>query len=215
MWKRPIGNKKYGRRRYAYKKRYRRTAKGLAVKALKSVNYLSKKYAPEVCYFDLNENNVNVDYNGYIPSLCIPPQGDTDSQRQGDRIMVKNCTFRYRVERNGSDQSVRVMLIWDKQAKVSSSSDILEDTGAFANAVISPKNYDKRFQTEILYDKTIDLHTSHPIQDVSTVVKINKHTQFNLGTTTVTSGRLLAMFISNTNANTPRISYYSRCTFTD
>ena len=119
------------KRKFNRYKRYRRwkkwggNAMSVAKKALSIAKSAKVQAKPEYKIFDLSENNVNVDYNGYLPSLCIPAQGDTDALRNGDRIKIANCTFRYKVARNGSDQPVRVMLLYDKQVKVGSSSDIL------------------------------------------------------------------------------------------
>lgn len=205
-------------RRYARKavKSGTKSAVGwLASKAWEGVKMLKDVVNTEYKYFDVAENNVNVDYNGYLPGLCTPGQGDTDSQRDGDRLKMQNLTFRAQLKRNGADADIRVIILMDKQVKVASASDVLESTGAAANATISPKNYDKRYQTRILYDRRWQLSTDRPQIDITFTKQLNMHTQFSAGTTTITSGKLMAIFISNINASTPQISYYSRVTYTD
>lgn len=215
----------YKRNYRRYKKRYRKytrraakTASGigwLASKAWQGVKMLKDVVNTEYKYFDISETQ-NVDYNGYLPSLCTPTQGDGDNQRDGDRLKMQNLTFRGRLARNGADAIVRVIIGIDKQAKVGTAADVLESTGATTMGPISPKNYDKRFQTKILFDRRWNLTTDNPIATVNINKALNLHQQFQAGTTTMNSGRLFAIFISNiTGANTPVMQYYSRVTFTD
>lgn len=209
--------RRYKKRYRKYTKRVAKTASGigwLASKAWQGVKMLKDVVNTEYKYFDINEST-NVDYNGYLPSLCTPTQGDGDGQRDGDRLKMQNLTFRGRLTRNGADATVRVIIGIDKQSKVSTAADVLESTGASTAGPISPKNYDKRFQTKILYDRRWNLTTDFPAVNININKVINTHQQFQAGTTTINSGRLFAIFISNLNANTPIMQYYSRVTFTD
>jgi len=204
-------------RRYARKavKSGTKSAVGwLASKAWQGVKMLKDVVNTEYKYFDINET-ANVDYNGYLPSLCTPTQGDGDQQRDGDRLKMQNLTFRGRLVRNTADCMVRVIIGIDKQVKVTTAADVLESTGASTAGPISPKNYDKRFQTKILYDRRFNLTADMPVRFVNINKAINTHEQFTNGTTTMQSGRLFAIFISNINANVPSMQYYSRVTFTD
>lgn len=184
--------------------------------ALHLARRVAKMVNAEYKYFDVNEAAVAVSWSGYLPGLCTPVQGLGDNQRDGDSIKMQNLTFRATVQRAATDQEFRLILLIDKQAKVASLSDVLEVSGSVYSP-ISPKLYDRRFQTKILYDQRYFLTADSPTADINLTIPIREHQQFSGGTTTPTTGKLLAIFVSNTNtlANEPTITYYSRCTYTD
>lgn len=213
-------NRRY-RKRKNYAKKYinKYTSPGsIANKALHLARRVAKVINAEYKFFDVNEGNVQVSYNGYLPALCTPTVGTADTQRNGDSVKIQNLMFRANVVRGAVDSQFRLILLMDKQVKVSSLGDVLEVAG-FLSSPISPKKYDNRFQTEILYDHRWALTADRPTIDINILKHIRQHTQFNNGTTTATSGKLLAIFVSDqdpaTSANLPKITYYSRCSFTD
>lgn len=211
--------RRYRRKKGSYAKRMinKYTSPGsVANKALHLARRVAKMVNAEYKFFDVNEAAVQVNWSGYLPGLCTPTQGLGDSQREGDSIKMQNLVFRGTVQRAAADQEFRLIILIDKQAKVASLSDVLEVTGSVYSP-ISPKTYDRRFQTKILYDHRYYLTADKPTVDINLTIPIREHQQFSGGTTTPTTGKLLAIFVSNTNtlANEPTITYYSRCTYTD
>lgn len=177
-------------------------------KALKRSNNIEYKIAPYL--FD-----ASVTWSGAVASMIPISQGLTDSTRVGDSIKLQNLTLRYLALKGGVDSFLRVMVIRDDQNKVSSVSDVLE-TISSANSVISSKNYDKRFQSKILYDKVHNLNSAASTQaKVDIVIPLGYHAQFTGNTTTVQTGDLKFLAISSVAANTPGLTVNGRITYTD
>lgn len=190
---------------------------GMAYKALKLARKLANAVNTEYHAIDANSTAGSVDYNGGLSSFLTGiTQGVGDSNRVGDSIKVQNLVFRYIGVRNTADSILRVMVIWDPQNKLAAVSDVLASTGS-ALSVISPKNYDKRFQSNVLYDRTMTLTSAdHPYVLEDITIPIDQHTQYNAASTTINTGDLKLLVISNVvTTNLPTLTYYARITFTD
>jgi len=192
------------------------TKGGMAYKALTLARKIADAVNIEYKHSDTNGAPAAVDYTGGVLTLLSSiSQGITDQQRIGDSIKVQNNMIRFSIARNGTDALVRVILIWDKQNQISATSDVLELVGA-ANAPLSPKNYDKRFRSQILFDKTYSLDANRSILHDECALDVDQHVQFSAGTTTPVTGDLILMTISNlVTTNLPTFGYYNRVTFTD
>lgn len=186
---------------------------GMAYKALKLARKVANAVNIEYKIFD-TQSSTTPDYTGTVVTLNTPSQGTTDIQRIGDSIKCQNLVLRGYAIRQGADVMARVMVLWDPQNKITASSDILETVGS-SYSVFSPKHYDKRFQSRVLFDKTIKCFSSSLGQDFDVTIPIDQHTQFSAGTTTINTGALKVLVISNTLANQPSIILYSRLSFTD
>lgn len=154
------------------------------------------------------------DWNGSVFTIAAIAQGLNDNQRVGDSLKLQKLTLRNTMARGAADCFLRVMILRDDQNKVAAVSDVLAQSGNIYG-VISPKNYDKRFQTKILYDRVFILDSSDPIKIMDVVLDLNWHIQFNNATTTVNTGDLKMLLISNQSANIPSIGTTTRITFTD
>lgn len=160
--------------------------------------------------------NTNYDYNGTLVSLLNGlSNGTLDTQRVGDSIKLQNLTLRMYFGRVTADSIIRVIVLQDPQNKLSSATDILQAAGSVFS-VLSPKNYDKRFQSKILLDQVIALDTDTTLIKKDYVIPLNWHCQFQAGGTTINSGDLKMLIISNlVTSNLPTAAWYSRVTFTD
>lgn len=154
------------------------------------------------------------DWNGNIGSIPQIAVGTADNQRIGDSCKLQNLTLRFTVGRGAADSICRVMMLHDPQNKISTVSDVLTQVGNIYG-VLSPKNYDKRFQCKVLLDKTFVLTTDSPLHRWNHVIPLNFHTQFNAGTTTINTGDLKYLYISNQSTNVPSLAVANRLTFTD
>lgn len=205
-------------------KKWGARAGGMAHTAYKVAMRLKDMVNIEYKFADATATTGSLDYNGSLFSIIGAanggtgiPQGTTDTTRVGDSIKLQNLTMRYTVARNGQDAWARVFLIWDPQNKLTAVSDVLQSTGS-ALAVITPKNYDKRFQCRVLYEATHKLDSSgNGLSKVDRVIPINKHVQFAGGSaTSITSGDLKMLIISNVvTSNLPTMAYYLRLSYTD
>lgn len=189
---------------------------GIAWKALRLARKVANAVNVEYKHLNILDTST-ASYNGYFAQINNCLQGTTDSNRIGDSIKCQNLTLRATMTRAGStDSKVRCLVIWDKQAKTTSASDVLEQTGN-SYAPLSPKNYDKRFQTKVLFDRTVILTSNDPQREIDVVIPIDQHTQYVGASNVVNTGFLGLIFISDqvAGATAPAIQYYARMTFTD
>jgi len=215
--RRPI-HKRNGRRRF---KRIGAKAGSMAYTAFKMAKRLKDAVNIEYKINDVNVTGVSPDYNGAYQTLNAPAQGSTDITRIGDSIKCQNLTMRGIVSGNstaGTNNVVRLILLWDTQNQYSTLSDLLELTGS-SNAVYSPKNYDRRFRNKILWDRTFVVNNigGNPyVIPFDETFTINDHTQFSAGSTTQFSGSLKLVYLSDrVTTLLPTIWFYSRLSFTD
>lgn len=158
-----------------------------------------------------------IDYNGYVNELCIPAQGDSDVSRDGDGIKVQSLKMRGQLAYGTNPASVRMWIVWDNQNKITTANDFLETTGS-SIAVFSHKDWDARFQSRVLYDSGVKFldPATNPTHEFSLKIPIGLHTQFEAGSTTINTGRLLVIAISsNVTTNLPTLSYIANAVFTD
>lgn len=190
---------------------------GLAYKALRLARKVANAVNVEYKAFDVQSTAGAVDYNGGVTSLMSGlAQGAADNQRIGDSLKVQNLTFRCFGARNGQDAWLRYMIIYDPQNQISSVTDVLAATGS-GQSIVAPKNYDKRFRCRILHEKHMALTSGNPtLQMDDQVIPIDLHTQFSGGTTTILTGDIKLLVISNVvTTNLPTFTYYARLSYTD
>lgn len=217
----------YAQRRKMYRRKYpvrRGNAKWIAAgakagrmahKAWSLAKRLKDVINIEYKYVEGNVQNTASDYNGLYAIMNTISQGTTDTTRIGDSLKVQRLVLRGHFDRNGQDAYVRLILLWDQDNKTSTASDILAYSGG-SNAPMSPKIYDKRFQTKFLWDKEFKVNSSNPQAKFEMNLPINLHTQYDSASSTVVTGKLVLLAISNVvTTNVPTISYISRLTFTD
>jgi len=149
-------------------------------------------------------------------------QGDDSNQRVGDSIKCQNLTLRWTGEVSSASNVARLRLIifWDEANVITSVAQFLQYVGSF-QSVISGKVYDNRFLSKVLYDKTMTINKQitsasgyFPIREK--IIKINKHTQFDTSTTTVVTGALKMLAISdNVSASVVNITFNALLSYTD
>jgi hypothetical protein len=206
-------NRRYPKKRYT--KRRTNTWGSMAAKALKTANYVARLINAESKYFETNSTGITPTYNGTYISLCTPAQGAGASAREGDSIKLKNFTFRGQLVNNAATESVRLIVVLDKENKLSTGSDLLRVTGD-TTAIFSDKNIDNKYDNKILWDKTFHLdstnHTSIPIKFT---LKLGFHTHFVATTNTITNNALKIFIISQAATNSPLFRYNTITTYVD
>lgn len=164
--------------------------------------------------------STSVDFAGAITTLNQISQGDADGTRDGDSLKMINLSIRGYTRINGISGDVlsRIIIFLDPQNVITSPNEVLATVGSTL-APLSPKSYDNRFRTKILYDKVFKLDPNYsPQQYFKFALAINKHTQFNAGTTTITSNALKVLLISDVDsAASPKAktSFTYRLTYVD
>lgn len=171
-------------------------------------------------------NNPNLNYaNPTISVINIPAQGVLDNDRVGDSIKVQRVSWRVAISQDPSQivsTYVRMIVFWDESnittgtgTALATTYQLLENQGTLDGvlALLAPKDYDNRFLTKIIYDKTFTMNTSTHTIFSSVKQKsfhIGKHTQFDNGTTSIITGALKVAFIaSGYNALPPPNGYTS------
>lgn len=152
-------------------------------------------------------------YNGSLTTLNSIPQGDTDGTRDGDSLKMQKLKLKMNVS-NTRLACARIMVIFDPQNKCTNVDDILTQVGTIY-APISQKNYDKRFNCKVLYDKRITIGPYNQNKCFEKHLRIMKHTQYEAGGTVINSGALKLLLIGDAVANFTTFRIYSRLTFTD
>lgn len=212
--RRPYNRKRRGGGRAAFR-RYGSKIGNVAYSALKLAKRLKDAVNIEYKYYD-SLTYSTATYTGSVVTLNNMSQGTTDVTRVGDSIKVQNLIIRGMVNWSNQQGVARMMVIWDPQNKITAVSDLLESTGS-AWAPYSPKKFDNRFQCRVLYDKTMTFHSNLPLLLVpDIVIPINEHTQFSGGSTTISTGALKLIYLSNSSGATdPYFTLYQRVTYTD
>lgn len=220
--------KKNYRKRVPYKKRknvggrarFKRVgskAGSMAYTAFKMAKRLMDAVNIEYKFIDTTFSLTTFGYTGGMIPLNVIALGTNDNQRIGDSVKLQNLVLRYSCQNYPNTvNQFRVLIVWDKQNKISGSGDVLEYSGSILST-LSPKKYDKRFETKILYDRVHLLDPVNKTQEyVDVVIPINEHTQFDSGTTTVNTGALKLIALSNDSGSAPpHMNCVSRVTFTD
>lgn len=215
----------YRRRRGRRENPYRKTKwgkgdfikyAGYAYTALKIAKGLKKLVNVEMKHYDKNSTGQNMTDAGTIYTVNDVSQGDTDLTRDGDSLKNQSVQIKIQCNANSNQQNNgRVIVFWDKENKTSATTDLLETADPF-----SFKAYDTRFQTKVLWDKRIVFSSTAvengQIHTFDINLPLGAHTQFEAGTTTINTGALKILFLSDQNAtNYPTYSVYSRLLFTD
>lgn len=151
-------------------------------------------------------------------------QGDDYNQRIGDSIKCHTLTLRWCGELNAvcNFGRIRLIVFWDEANVITSVGQLLESTGSI-QGILSGKTFDNRFLSKILYDKVMTHErsigagtTPSPMPYHEAVIKLGKHTQFDISTTTVVTGALKLLAISDQGAaNQTYISFNANLSYTD
>lgn len=210
-------------RKIAYKLKGMAT-RTMAGKALKMARYLVKQNNAEHKVFDYSSS-------GYISATTTaigyevfnPSQGSAYNQRVGDTCKINSMNLRFVATLNPSGattQLFRLLLVKIRDANGFSTliGNILQNTGTNAiDQIVSPKNYDKRFDTKILLDKHISLVKASDKESVQLryTFKNLGHTKFIQGTNQVENSRYILYIMSDQIDNVPFIDFNVRTTFVD
>jgi hypothetical protein len=171
--------------------------------------------------------NTQLSFNGTTPvTLNNPSQGVADNQRTGDSIKCQTLTLRWYHQVPpafaGARVPVRFVLFWQEDNTTPQLLVNIFRTMGNANAVISPKDYDNRFNTKILHmrDYLVEGNDLAGGADYGSVhehiEKIDKHTQFDGGLILQVTGRLAMAWISPDNGASPiTVNYEATLSFTD
>lgn len=155
------------------------------------------------------------DNDGDIVILNSIAQDDTDSTRNGDKIKMQNLTIRGSVTGNASAADVvRLIIFHDKQNTITTVAAYMASSEI--SSVFQPKEYDRRFATKVLFDKSWTVSPDGPrIKYFKKVIKLNIFTQYAAASTTSITGSLKFILIAVPPVATSAFNMVSRLTYTD
>lgn len=132
-----------------------------------------------------------------IADVCGVPQGDSDSARNGDQIMIRSFQFRYAFIPADSYNICRLIIFQWGQDDSPGASDILGDT---TYGVMSPYRKDTRGHYRILYDKTHLVETNKGVVGSKFISRGFKKKILFDAATTVGQNKIFFLHVSDSSA---------------
>lgn len=170
----------------------------------------------EVKHHDNVFSPTNVTTTPIVVNLTAILQGDSNTQRNGTSIKPLGLTLRGAVSRNsaGGSQLLRLMIVNAKQQNGAHplAAELLEDP---ANP-LTPKNYDDRYRSKVLYDRLFVLDGANQHELAFTISeKLFGHVTYDGTASIPETGGIYLVALSDEDTNPPTIQWYNRVTFTD
>lgn len=181
---------------------------------------------PEVCHHSSYGTAIDVTDKGngtnQIFIVNNPAQGDTDINRQGDKLRMLSLTIRGNLIIGDSTNVIRMVIFqWYSGSNSIPLEDVTEASDSSGRQWMSPYKHDHAGKFKILYDKTFNMTN---VGDNAQIVfkktvnfrGKNAYVELNNGTTTVNTNAVYVSFVSDSAAvSHPTLNYYYRLRFTD
>lgn len=188
-----------------------------ANKALKLARRLADAVNIEYKELPFTFNNSTSTYNGGSTTINAPIQGTGNGQRIGDSIKVQNVNIKgYFTAGPTNPELWRVLLIWDKQ-NVITQSNLLDYVGN-VNVINGQKLEATKYNSQVLYDQVFKVqpNTTNSLQYFEIFIPVNQHTNFDAGTTNITTGALKILFYTSTaTVSSSVVDYAGYISYTD
>lgn len=169
-----------------------------------------------------SQADVDILQTGNLITLTNMAQGQTDETRNGDKVHAVNLDYRATVKISENTDVVRMILIWDKQNKITNAGDMMQvSIDNDPRSVLSAFKKDNRQQflvlKDIVFAENLNFTASKKIRQIHFTRKLNKNIQFEAGGTTPLTGSLKVLWIGNTqNSNDQAtLRHYSRVLYSD
>lgn len=207
-------------RKFGKKRRYRKPDNfDIARQAWKGVMQIKRMINVEYKHHVVDDTGTAVTNNGAnFDDLCVIPQGDGETNRDGVSIKPINFVMRYLMTQHASATNTLIRLVILRMKTENDTAPTFADIFP-ATPLLKPKIQDKRFNSKILYDKYFTLcDTGQAIRAGTISLKLFGHINYDASDTTgddKEAGGLYLLAISNEATNTPTLAYHMRLTFTD
>jgi len=200
----------------------------LSKTALKQVRSLMTA-GMEMKFFDSKEYAQSCTTTPTQLALSAVPQGDTDSQRDGDQINLRALWIKFETYLQGTggtnDFTDQVRLVIYRFHPMSTGSTpvpatVLQDLSVAQSATMTAFTWDNRKDYTVVLDKTFNLSGNGP-SDFGYTTKFNWKapgipSHFSSGSTTLQTNGLFAMIMSDSLVAThPQFNIYTRVEYTD
>lgn len=163
-----------------------------------------------------------------VGPLVIPIQGDTDTERSGDRIMIKSVEVRQKMACGDTTNMIRVIFFqWRPSVPPTIAGQILQADPITASiTVLSVYSKDFYPDFKILYDKTHRLAgngtANYPATNITTnyehffLKRFNKQIQYAAGGIVNSTNNIFLLIVSDSGAlPNPTYSFDMRINYTD
>lgn len=209
-----------------YKKRYtqrrrRRTYRkkgtnwgNIAKKAFKTAKWVAGLVNAEKKTFYREIVGIAGTSAGTSWNIIEVPQGDSSNSRNGDSIKVKNLHITGSFTRNGSDETVRLLVVNDKQNSLNPTTLLRTPTNA-QMIVYQPKSEDQFYHSRILYDKCYNVNTYKPEFKFNIKLKINEHVNYNSGSIVVNTNALKIFYYTQNAIGSTFVEFQTVATYYD
>ncbi len=182
-----------------YSKRRGHKTKGVIAKLKYDVRNL--KLSQELKFFQIEFTDTDNDEGGDFIECFVPAQNNSDSTRNGDKVLVKHIELKGTIHLNANLelQHTRLMVFYDKQDSITvPASEVLFDLPATAPyAPLRFYNVDKRKEWVLIYDRNWVLDIDKPIIRINFSKRLNKIVQFNAGGININTGSFKIFAISS------------------
>jgi hypothetical protein len=170
----------------------------------------------ELKYFLFSYAN-NVSWSGVVMSVSDVTQGDSDTTRDGDRLLPKDLSLRGTWVISDTTNVCRVILFRWLPSSTPAVSDIVTSNyvGTTA-AAFSPLTHDTRQQYKILADQICILDVSHTVRLLNWNLKLPPQPiQYVAGTTTGSNKLYILVITDSGAASHPGANFALKLTYTD
>lgn len=200
-----------------YNKSY--SAKSLAIKAIKNIRYIKGLVNSEMLHKDVSFTPAA---QFGITSLVGIDQGDTDSGRTGNSILLRSLYLRGSIQINPSvTGNTRIMLALVKDSQ--QISDTTPNVSNIFTSITDPDgallNLNNAGRFKILWRQSYILtpsNGSRPAVEINKYFKLYSHVRFNGTTATdIQKNAYYLVMINSENTNYPSISITSRIGYHD
>lgn len=173
------------------KKVNKNDTRSLALAAYKGVKKINAQI--EQKYNDLNLYNFYADNDPTMRQILTNiGQGTGDTDRIGDSIFLKKIKLQGRIESTGSGakQVARLVIIYCKSDTTLTDWDSVFGQRLSTGAPYAFKRWDDRYNTQMLYDKTMTLGEGGNNMLINQTIDVGKIIYYNAGSTTINKGHI-------------------------
>ncbi len=202
------------------RRKFRRKRKSAGVKALAMVRSMKRQI--EKKEHVIKATDVAFNSTPTVIQLTNLVTGDSNTTRDGSKVMVTSFTFNYFVQRHASASRTiwRIMLVQDKQTNGAEfdPSELLQDDTVLDN-LVSPYNTDNNHRFRVLYDELAPGKSANSaiwVRKIFKKVRIPLTYDASAGTIAdLTSNSLALLIMSDEDTNTPVMTYNVRLRYED
>lgn len=191
---------------------------GAAKQLYKDVQTIKRSLNTEKKHFDA-VTNTTVAQIGALQQLFLPPQGDGDGERIGDKIKVNSVHMKLQLNANAAavDTLVRIIIFWEKEnGLISSKYDLIHNAGVAALDILAPYNKQNRPDWTLLSDRVYNLSTNKAQTHTAVINKyVSKHTTFQPATIVPEDMVLKVLYFTNLTTNIPTLYAQTRIFYVD